>query len=529
MSGDYIRELLESRDGALWIATSRRGLKRLQGGQLTRWTVADGLPGNDLYSLHEDEEGAIWIGTAAGGLCRLKDGRIVRYSVADGLFEDSIYRILEDNRRDLWISGRNGIYRLDRGQLEDFAAGKLKRISFVPHGKNDGMPTAECRGGHQPAGCKTRDGRLWFPTTRGVVVVDPSRTETRQYSPKAIIERTQLNSRQVNPGERASVAAGAGRLEILYTAPSFADPQKVRFRYRLRGLGDDWVDAGARRAADYTNLPPGSYEFEVLASDKVDSWATPAAVFRFELLPGFYQTSWFYLTCGATLLLLAFAAHRYRMLRMQSRFSAVLSERVRIAREIHDTVLQGLTGISAHLEAISALLPNSPASALEALERTRVLARSAVQESRRSILGLRGRPPETGSLIRSLKENAKEISAQTPVDLQVQVGGQYRSLSELVESNLLRIAQEAIANAVRHAKATHITVELSFNHAAVRLAVQDDGRGFKEPEAGRDQYHFGIVGMRERANEMGARFELNSAEGLGTVVAVTVPLDRCKP
>lgn len=523
VSGDYVRDLMQARDGALWIATSRRGLKRLKNEQLTRWTVTEGLSSNDLYSLHEDAEGAVWIGTGEEGLCRWKAGKISRYSLADGLFDDSVYRILEDDRQNLWISGRKGIYRLSRRQLDDFADGKVKRISYVPYGRSDGMPSAECRGGHQPAGWKTRDGRLWFATTRGAVVIDPSQPESSPYRPKAIIEQVQLNGKAVNPFEPARVAAGSGRVALQYTAPSFADPRKIRFRYRLRGLETEWVDAASRRVADYTNLPPGKYEFEVIAGDKDSGWDSPAAVYQFDLLPAFYQTYWFYFTCVAALVLLAATAHRYRMLRLKSRFSAVLAERLRIAREIHDTILQGLTGISAHLEAITALLPESPAAAREALERTRVLARAAVEESRRSILNLRSRPLETGSLINALKDSARDLTAETPVRFQLQVGGEYRPLSESVERNLLRIAQEAMSNAVRHAQARQLTVELSFQDDAVRLAVADDGRGFAAAQTAAAN-HFGLVGIRERANEIGAKLEMNSAAGCGTLISVTVPL-----
>lgn len=525
LTSDFIRALIETRDGAIWIATTHGGLNRIKNEKITSLTVKDGLSSNDIYSIYEDNNGILWIGTMDDGLCRWNGSSLFCFDSSDGLFNDGAYQIQEDSQNNLWIGGSLGIYRVAKGDLEARAEGRAASVGYITYGRADGMKSVECRGGHQPASGKTQDGRLWFATIRGLVMVEPERLNHNPIPPAVMIEEIRVNGKKYGRSATPEVPVGDGSLEVKYTGLSFVDSTKVRFKYRLAGFDRDWVEAGTRRMATYTNLPPGRFEFRVIACNNDGVWNDTGSAFAIMLRPPYYRSNWFFALLAISVLGFGLGIHRYRVTRLESRFSMVLAERTRIAREIHDTIMQGVAGISAQLEAISGTLADAPGDARAQLDRLRSQARMIVEESRRSISNLRPKTLENGNLITALRSSARDLTEGAKIKLQIDLQGTHRPLPGTMEMNLLRIAQEAIANSVLHGKASHITIGLRFSPDLVSLRVEDDGAGFDccGPDALKRD-HYGLVGMRERTEQMAGNFVLQSAPGRGTKVEVSVPI-----
>jgi hypothetical protein len=315
LPNDIVFAILPARAGGLWIGTYGGGLARLQDGRLRAYGSREGLSNDYVLALHEDGDGVLWIGTFGGGLVRLKDGRFRSYTTKDGLYDDVVYQILEDSAGYLWMGSDKGVFRVSKQSLAAHAQGGAP-LSFTSYGRADGMKSSQCISGAQPAGLRTRDGRLWFPTTRGVAVVDPGQLKVDARPPPVVIEEVLVDGRAIGP-ERPP--PGRGRLEIRYTALSFVSPEKVQFRYRLAGFDDDWVDAGSRRTAYYTNLPPGAYEFRVTASNADGVWNETGAALRVEIAPHFYETRWFYALVVLAMLLVGAGIYHVRVLNLRRR------------------------------------------------------------------------------------------------------------------------------------------------------------------------------------------------------------------
>jgi DNA-binding NarL/FixJ family response regulator len=292
LAGDDVRAILEDRQGHLWIGTYS-GVTRIADGKFSSWTKREGLKSNRVRSLHEDRSGAIWVGAYDGGLSRIKDGRVANITMDDGLFNNGVFRILEDARGNFWMSCNLGIYRVSRRQLDDFADGKIRAVNSIVYGKSDGMLNPECNGGYQPAGIRARDGKLWFPTQQGVAVIDPETVPFNPHPPPVVIEECLLDRAALDFSDQAQIAPSQRNLEIHYTALSFIKPEHIRFKYKLEGLDKDWVDAGTRRQAFYSYIPPGQYTFTVIAANSDGLWNTEGRSLRIIALPPFYRTWWF--------------------------------------------------------------------------------------------------------------------------------------------------------------------------------------------------------------------------------------------
>jgi ligand-binding sensor domain-containing protein/signal transduction histidine kinase len=524
---DFVGTIYEDAAGALWVGTLG-GLSRFAGGRFTNYTTREGLSDNVVISIHGDREGRLWIGTNGGGLNLLKDGRFTSFTTRDGLPNDTIYRILEDARGRLWMSCNKGVFRLEKSELEEFAAGRIHSLTPVVYGTADGMRTRECSGGGHPSAWRGADGRLWFSTIKGVAMIDPEHLASNEQPPPTVIEQVRVDGEVVAAAApHVELAPGKSRFDFYYAGLSFVAPEKVRYRYKLEGFDRDWVDGGDRRVAYYTNLGPGEYRFLVLASNNDGVWSRTPATFAFRLAPHFYRTYWFYalvLVCAA---LMAWQIYALRLRQVRARFGAVLQERNRIAREIHDNLAQEILGISVQLEIVARQMPVSIEAARTHLDRARGLVRGSVAEARRYVWDLRSQSLEERDLPAALAEMTRRLTAEESVQTQFHVGGTFRPLAPQIENNLLRIGQEAVGNAVRHARARTISVSLDFDSREVRLGVKDDGRGF-DPRAyddGGAGGHFGLVGMRERAEQMGGSAVVNSTHGEGTQVIVRIPIE----
>jgi signal transduction histidine kinase/ligand-binding sensor domain-containing protein len=522
---NFVGTVYEDSAGVLWVGTLG-GLSRFEGGRFKTYTTRDGLSDNVVISVHGDAEGRLWIGTNGGGLNLFKDGRFTPFTTRDGLPNDTVYRVLEDGRGRLWMSCNKGVFRLDKSELEEFAAGRRRALEPVVYGTADGMRTRECSGGGHPSAWRGADGRLWFSTIKGVATIDPEHTPTNAQPPPAVVEQVRVDGEAVAAAADLSLPPGKSRFDFYYAGLSFVAPEKVRYRYKLEGFDKDWVDGGDRRVAYYTNLGPGEYRFLVIACNNDGVWSSRPATFRFQLRPHFYRTYWFYALVVVGLGLLAWQLYALRLRQVRARYGAVLQERNRIAREIHDNLAQEILGISVQLEIVARTMASAPDAARKHLDRARALVRSSVAEARRYVWDLRSQSLDERDLPAALAEMTRRLTAESGVQTQFNVSGTFRPLAPQVENNLLRIGQEAVGNAVRHAQAKTVTVSLDFGAREVRLEVKDDGRGFDAAsyDGGRGG-HFGLVGMRERAEQMGGRAEVRSEPGQGTEVTVRVPIE----
>ena len=327
MSNNHVTAIEEDREGGMWIATWGGGINRMKDGRFTVFGAAQGLSNDVVLALHEDAAGVLWAGTNGGGLNRLEHGRFTSYTTRDGLPDDAVIGILEDDTGNLWMSSNQGIFRASRGELNEFAMGRTRRVSTFAYGTADGMKSPECNGGFQPAAWKAPDGRMWFPTMKGVVVFDPKRLTTDEPALPAILEQALLGRRAVDVRRHAAVPAGNGELEFRYTATGFHSPQRISFQYKLEGFDRDWVDAGTRRTAYYTNIPPGSYRFQVRVRNAEGTWGPPGARFQFSLTPHYYQTPWFLAMCALGLIGMAATAHGVRVRRLR-KSERLLEQRV---------------------------------------------------------------------------------------------------------------------------------------------------------------------------------------------------------
>jgi signal transduction histidine kinase/ligand-binding sensor domain-containing protein/CheY-like chemotaxis protein/HPt (histidine-containing phosphotransfer) domain-containing protein len=313
VSNDYVFKLYEDKEGSLWVGTSG-GLNRLRDGKVTSFTTKDGLSHNFVASIYEDQEGSLWIGTRGGGLNRFKDGKFTVFTAKDGLFDDLAFQILEDDQANLWMTCNKGIYRVSKKDLNDFANRSINSITSVAYGMADGLLSNECS-----SGLRSRDGRLWYATDKGVAVIDPNSIKLNQLPPPVAVEKVIVDGKSVSPREKLEATPGAGQLEFHFTALSFLVPEKVRFKYKLEGFDKEWIDAGTRRVAYYTNLPPGTYSFRVIASNNDGVWNETGATFAFYLQPHFYQTGWFYALCALAVLVSGFCVYRLRVQQLRRR------------------------------------------------------------------------------------------------------------------------------------------------------------------------------------------------------------------
>ncbi|MFC2140962.1 two-component regulator propeller domain-containing protein [Acidobacteriota bacterium] len=292
IGSDYVNLVYEDGEGGLWFSTLRGGVTRYKDETYTVFTTKNGLAGNTPQCIYEDGGGVLWIGTN-NGLSRFKDGKLSSYTKRDGLFHNCIYYILEDKKENLWMSSNKGIFQVRKRDLHDFAEGRISHFQSVVYGKDDGMKSSECNGGYQSAGMKTKDGKLWFPTVKGVVVIDPGNIKTNNIPPPVFIEQVLLDGIAVDPGQKVVIQPEVKRLEIHYTALSYANPQKVQFKYKLEGYDDQWINAGSHREAFYTNLDADTYTFNVIACNDDGLWNETGAAITVQVRPPYWNTWWF--------------------------------------------------------------------------------------------------------------------------------------------------------------------------------------------------------------------------------------------
>jgi ligand-binding sensor domain-containing protein/signal transduction histidine kinase len=523
LADDYVDVLFEDRAGTLWIGT-RGGFSRFKDEKLTRWASKEGFAGRLVLSFYEDRAGALWVGTDGDGLFRFKDGKFAVITTRNGLYDNLAFQILEDDNGNLWMSGNKGIYRASLKELNDFADGRISAVSSFAYGTADGMLSRECNGAN-PAGVKARDGRLWFPTIKGVVVVDPR--ESDQKPPLISVEQVTLDGASLPLGQPIRVKSGQENLEIQYTALSWNRPQQVRFKYQLVGLGDDvWVDAGTRRTAYLSHLPPGQYSFRVIADNGEGVWNTAGRVLNIVVLPPFYRTWWFIALAvlgvsGVVLLAFKFRlGHLEREARAQEEFSRSLlasqeQERQRIASALHDSLGQSLLIIKNRI-ALARSDINDKEIVDEQLGELSQSASHAIEECREIAYNLLPFQIERFGLSKTLHAIFMRLSEVTNINAVAEIEPIDDVLTEEAQISVYRIVQECVNNIIKHSHATEATLVIKRNAGGIGLLIQDNGRGFGSGPHSADatkRSGFGLMGMAERVKMLGGSFEIDSTHG----------------
>jgi signal transduction histidine kinase/ligand-binding sensor domain-containing protein len=516
--------LCQGLDGAVWAGTYGKGLYRIRGNETKLFTTADGLSSDEIRSLYQDPDGTLWIGTFGGGLNALRDGKFQQFTAKDGLLSDNVTAVTDDGDT-LWLSTTRGICRISKRQLREFSGHQRTRLEPVNYGVEDGLRSASCSpsfpvgsGGH-----RTSDGKIWFTTSLGLAVFDPGARSQPVLPPAAQVVEIQVDGRPVDLAHFTKLGPKSERIQIRYAGIHLSAPERVRYSVKLDGLDTEWRQAGTRRVKDYNTLRHGHYTFTVKA--EVPGAPSSQQSYAFEVMPRFYETTWFLLLGAIMLAAMAWAAYQLRLRQIRSRFALVLEERARLAREIHDTLAQGFVGISSQLDAVAMCMPEESTKARTFLDMARRMARHSLTEARRSVMDLRSSALDGQNLAEALESGTRVWTAGSGVAVDVNITGSPGVLPDEMEQHLLRIAQEAVTNVLKHAGASKIWIKLHMEARKLYLRIKDNGHGFEQDGVFSSRGgHFGLIGMRERAERLGGELHLESHRGEGTEVEVKVPL-----
>jgi signal transduction histidine kinase/ligand-binding sensor domain-containing protein/CheY-like chemotaxis protein len=573
LSNDRVFVIHEDRSGALWLGTGG-GLTRLKDGVFTPFTAREGLSSLVVFAIYEDREGTLWFGTDGGGLDRLKDGKLTAITTKAGLFDDLIVQILEDKAGSLWLTSNRGVSRVSKRDLDDFAQGRRQTVEVANFGVSDGMKSGECHGGSQPAGWRSRDGRLWFPTLKGAVVVDPRRLAAAAGPlPPVVLEELRVDGRPFETPPQLTFSPGAESFELHYTALSFRDPLRISFRYRLEGFDRDWVEAGPRRTAYYTHLPPGRYVFQVSACTHDGACNNSGAGLAFRVRPRVYQTWWFPVLTVLGAVLVGLASHRVRVHRLQMRERALMAlvearthelreqtTRAEAANRAKSSFLANVshelrTPLNAILGFVQ-LMERKPGRDGEDREHLEIITRSGEH-----LLGLindvlslskieagqstiHEAPFELGRLLAGLHEMFLGRAQMKGLELRFESAPDLPPFVRGDEGKLRQVLINLIGNAVKFTTTGRITVRSSWAADRGRFEVADTGPGI--PRAEQEELFgpfvqsqaahgareagagLGLAISRSFARLMGGDVTVQSTPGQGATFVVDVSLPRAE-
>jgi len=490
---------------------------------------ATSLPGDegwlrDVHTVEIGPEGEFWLAARGRGLMLVNGGEVAYFTVADGLFDDEIAGIACADDDSLWMGCSRGIFSVPRSSLLRFARGKHQGpLGGISLSISEAQRTVECQRNVHPAVFKARNGDIWFSTIHGVIAVDPKKLDGDFPPPRPVVKRLLVNGQPTSPDQPIVVSPGSLNLSLRYTSNSLSWPTRTTFRYQLLGFDKDWIYAGTRREAFYTNLSPGTYTFRVSAAGINQPWTDSTIPVQVTLRAAFWQTPWFPALLGLLALAGVSLFLRLRVLRVRTRMNAIVSERARIARELHDTLIQGFSGVTMQMQAVSAKVGDPELKTV--INDVIADAGACLREARQSVAGLRNSMGTSMGLAAALEQTARQLTETRDVRLQLELPDSTPHLPVEVQFNLLRIAQEAITNATRHANARTIDVALTPKAGRLALRVHDDGVGFAVPERETpDQRHYGLIGMRERSRQISADLTIESKPGAGTTILVDLPL-----
>ncbi len=495
-------------------------LRRFEGGTPGR----EAFVGSFVDARHVDARGQVWVGTERGLTCLDAGGRrLATYGEGDGLPNPNVVSITEDASGNIWVGTNGGLARLKGAVAAPAGA------AVLAFDERDGVTSRICVRG---AAFRSRDGELYFGTSRGLTRFLPEGFETNTRVPPVVLTGLRLADRAAPAGSPGSPLSGPieeatelvlphDQADVTFTfaALNYILPQKNRYTHRLEGLDRDWSPAGPVTSASYARIPPGDYVFRVRACNNDGVWNTEGVRLRLRVLPPFWQTGWFAAAVAVSLVGIGALLHASRLRRVRQRFRAVLSERRRLSRELHDTLEQGLAGIALQVDSARQHLARRPEVVARCLDTALHMVEYSREETRRTVNQLRSQALERGDIAQAVREVAGELTSGGRPTVEVEVRGAPRRLSVAAEHHLFRIAQEALTNAVRHAQASRVSVSLAFVGDGVELTASDDGQGLpsERPSHG---FHFGLSGMRERARALGTRLEVESTPGRGTTIRV---------
>jgi signal transduction histidine kinase/ligand-binding sensor domain-containing protein len=541
-----IRAITETADGTIWFGMSGGGLGRLRGETIEQFTKSQG-PGSDfIICLFADTDGTLWIGTSDNGLTRLKNGQFRNLSAKQGLPNSVICHIVEDGAGNLWIGSHAGILRAGKDDLNRCADGAIQSVHWLGYGKAEGLASQTCSGGFQPGATRATDGRIWFPTAKGLAIVDPANVSTNKAIPPVVIEEMLADGQAVdlhlaNPFKTPlQIPPGKQRFELRYAGLSFVSPDKVRFRCRLIGLEDQWTDAGTKRVAEYSYLRPGAYRFQVIACNNDGLWNEQGAMLAFTVLPHSWQTWWFKTTSGTSLAVTlgagVFWVSRRRVrrkLEQSERQRALERERARIARDIHDDLGASLTRITMLSQSVRAEVEGQ-AQATGDVDQIYHTARELTRAMDEIVWAVNPKHDTLDSLVTYLGRFAQHFLSTAGVRCRLDVPVYLPSwaLTSEVRHNVFLALKEALHNVIKHAAATEVRVSLQLEPGAFILVVADNGCGFdlESQTAGpidgaRIGAGNGLSNMRKRLEEIGGYCEWNTEPGEGTRVKFVIKTD----
>ncbi|HEY9153661.1 MAG TPA: two-component regulator propeller domain-containing protein [Opitutaceae bacterium] len=529
--------VLRDEQGAVWIGLAHDGVVRIERGKITALTKAEGLPSNSIECLYSEKD-ALWIGTSDGGLACLKDHRFTTISAAHGLADNAVHHIADDGLGFLWVTTQRGIQRLAKAELNQYVEGKIPAVTGHLYSKDDGVPTGEYSAGLQAAGCKSRDGRLWFTSSKGLFAVDPTRIQTNTIIPPIVLDSLLVDGK-IAPFHSATVAKDIPpdheRLEFRFTALSFTSPNKVRFKYRLEGIDKDWIETGAPRAAYYTHLPPGHYLFRVVGCNNDGVWNEAGASLAFIVAPFFWQTWWFEGFAGLLVLSAVFWIARFfvrrrvqRQMEELERQNAIALERGRIARDIHDDLGGTLTKIAMVSQADHDELRKTPEAAA-ILTGIYTTAREGIRALDQIVWAVNPEHDSLDSLVSYMQKYAEDYlgAASIRCRQEIPIDVPAWPLRAEVRHNLFLAFKEVLNNTVKHSGATEVSIQLLIESSAFILRIKDNGRGFDRGEdqsAGQDRAASGngLLNLERRLASIGGRCEIKSVKGQGTEVTFIV-------
>jgi signal transduction histidine kinase/sugar lactone lactonase YvrE len=524
--------------GGLWIGSSSGGVVLVVDGRVqAAYGAAEGLGNGAVNEIRVASDGTVWIATE-GGLSRMRAGQVETLDTKGGLPCDNVVASMEDEHS-VWLHTACGLVRIPESDLRAWTDevhrvdARQSRLQVTVLDSSDGFLGFSNAPTFSPHMAKTTDGKLWLVSRGGLSALDPHHLSFNRYPPPVHVERIVADRTVYETSGPLQLPPRLRDLEIDYTALSFVAPEKVQFRYKLDGRDRDWQDVGNRRQAYYNDLPPGNYRFRVVASNNSGVWNEQGAALDFSIAPAYWQTAWFRAACVAAFLLLLWALYQLRQRQIarafQVRVEERVSERTRIARELHDTLLQNFQGLLLRFQTVLALCETRPAEAKEVLRSSIDQTAQAITEGREAVQGLRASTVERNDLAKAItalgEELAAEASGHTAPGLQVDMEGTPRTLHPILRDEIFRIASEALRNAFRHADARQIELELRYDERQLRVRIRDDGKGIDpaflaaEGRAG----HFGLHGMRERAKLMRGKLTVWTAPGSGTEIELSVP------
>ena len=541
LSGQPVTTLAQEPDGTLWIGSLGGGLARLQNGKLTVFTTKDGLQSDLIRSLHLDADGTLWIGTDGGGLNRWAHGRMTGFTTKQGLLDDIILQILEDDDGSLWLGCNRGICRVSKRVLNDVAAGKSAAVHLMNFGLSEGMASEECVGNFGAA-LKTQAGQLCFATAKGIVVIDP-RQQTRVATlPAVLLEEFLVDRKEIEGGEwklepqsSLQIPAGKHSFDFHYTGIAFDAPEKIQFRYWLEGLDAGWTEWSDIREAHYSYLPPGDYRFHVQASNLNGQWDEPGAAVAFVVAAYFWQTLWFELLSvvfmigliAAGIRLVERRRYRARLKRIEQE-RAMENERVRIARDLHDELGSSLTYISMSIADIG---QSKETSAEQLKARVGKISGFAVRTARaldEIVWAVNPRNDSLRSLVEYLTQLARELFENTEVHCRFLIAEDLPEvpLPPEMRHNIFLVVKEALTNALKHSRATEISLGAKTDGVQFEICIQDNGAGFDLAVVPSRKERNGLENMRQRTESLGGRFAVESQPGKGTTVRLTMDYPR---